>query len=358
MTGRLRRILPRLLLALGGVLLALLLVEVAARALGLAAPPRPEYEGVYRQESDDPVLLFENRPGGRHVTRLRDRPGAEPLTIVYTINSLGLRGAEVTRERTPGRFRIACLGDSYTFGFGVNDDETWPAALERALGETGAEQRYEVLNFGVPAYDTEQEVRQLGEKVLAFQPDLVLIGWYLNDPAVRGGARGAPIAAPPPLVRWLAPDAEGLAATLRGWSQAFDFLSDRIYRRAHQAYLPVTFAQLYDDVHPGWRRAKQALLRARKLTRSAGIRFAVVLYPELSRAGDRLVSHEPYELVKAFCRKRGIATCDLGPVFEPLDLLALRVHARDRHPNGRAHELAGREVARWLEASGLLDPPR
>jgi hypothetical protein len=59
------------------------------------------------------------------------------LSYEARINSLGLRGAEVSREPTPGTLRVLALGDSGTFGFYVQDDETLPAQLAAQLTQAG-----------------------------------------------------------------------------------------------------------------------------------------------------------------------------------------------------------------------------
>jgi hypothetical protein len=358
--GRARTVIRRLLLASGGLLAALLILELGVRALGIAAPVRPTGEGNDTEPSSDPVLIFVNKPGGRRTLTYIRHPEGGSFTVTHGINALGLRGPETTAAKPAGVKRIACLGDSFTFGYGVNDDETWPAALQRALNAASpdaAEEgglRYEVLNCGVPAYDTEQEVRLLGDRVLGYEPDLVIIGWYINDPAVRGGAAGTEMERPPALVSWLAPHQEGIYPTLREWSRALDVISDRLYRSAYRSYHPTAFARLYDDVHPGWRRAKLALQRAQGLCKRRGIGFALVLYPDLSRRGDFLASHEAYLAVQVFCEEQGIPCLDLELAFVDEDLRALRVHALDSHPNGRAHTIAGDTVAVWLAERDLL----
>src|SRR5262245_16028704 len=60
--------------------------------------------------------------------RLTARPTPE-LAHRISINSLGFRGDPVTLDRTPGRFRILCLGDSFTFGDFVNDENAFPHLL-------------------------------------------------------------------------------------------------------------------------------------------------------------------------------------------------------------------------------------
>jgi lysophospholipase L1-like esterase len=75
----------------------------------------------------------------------------------------------------PGRFRIAVIGDSYTFGQGLEPAERFTGVLESLLGP-----RYEVLNLGVPGHRTGDALGEL-DQVLTFQPDFVLLQLYIND---------------------------------------------------------------------------------------------------------------------------------------------------------------------------------
>lgn len=107
------------------------------------------------------------------------------LGQVTPLNAGGYTGPHYPprpRAGLPGVWRVAVLGDSMTFGFGVRPDEAWPAALERQLNETPVSgTRIEVLNFGVPGYNTYLEKRLYEEKVRAYHPDVVLVGWFGND---------------------------------------------------------------------------------------------------------------------------------------------------------------------------------
>lgn len=96
--------------------------------------------------------------------------------VTYTSNSRGVRGAEHPYARTPGRVRLAVLGDSIVWGFGVSDGDTLVDYLERALPAA------EVVNLGVAGYGTGQELMLLREEGLRYQPDLVvLIFTIAND---------------------------------------------------------------------------------------------------------------------------------------------------------------------------------
>ena len=73
-----------------------------------------------------------------------------------------------------------CLGDSFTFGWGVEDNETFPVLVEEAL-DAAIDQPVDVLNCGAPGYNTYQE-HQLYKKLMApLKPDYVVVAWYMND---------------------------------------------------------------------------------------------------------------------------------------------------------------------------------
>jgi hypothetical protein len=94
----------------------------------------------------------------------------------YRINSLGYRGPEVDPVKPPGTLRIACTGDSSTFGMGVSDEETWPARLAVMLSALlEGERAVEVINAAVPGYSTEQNKRQVERDLLALQPDVLIV---------------------------------------------------------------------------------------------------------------------------------------------------------------------------------------
>jgi lysophospholipase L1-like esterase len=125
----------------------------------------------------DPYLFWALKPGlrGKLIEgHLRD----SAIRFTLSTGSLGLRGAEVPRRKTG--FRILALGDSTTFGLGVDDDQTWPAILQSLLRERSRKE-VEVLNAGVPGYTSFQGLRWLRSRGLSLQPDLVLATFGFND---------------------------------------------------------------------------------------------------------------------------------------------------------------------------------
>src|SRR3990167_480764 len=95
--------------------------------------------------------------------------------VTVRVNRFSLRGPDPVIPKPPGVFRILVLGDSYTFGFPVRDDETFASLIERQLNAQGVS--VEVVNGGVSGYSPTLEYISLRDQFLAFEPDLVIL-WY------------------------------------------------------------------------------------------------------------------------------------------------------------------------------------
>ncbi len=121
--------------------------------------------------SDVPGTIFELKPGLEALFK----------GVQIRINSHGYRDRERTLEKPAGTWRIAVLGDSVTFGWGVHLEDTFTQKMEQRLNQRPDGQQYEVLNFGVPAYNTAQEVADFAARGLAYDPDVVLLVFVDND---------------------------------------------------------------------------------------------------------------------------------------------------------------------------------
>lgn len=99
------------------------------------------------------------------------------IRVKFAVNSLGFRGAEFSKKKKPGAIRIFCSGGSTTAGNSVDDDETWPAALEREFHGTG--RPVEVINAGVQGWDSYQELQRFLHEIVEYDPDVILLhqGW-------------------------------------------------------------------------------------------------------------------------------------------------------------------------------------
>lgn len=124
--------------------------------------------------AENPDTIYFNKPDihGRHHS-----PGE--FDYAFHTNSHGLRSPEIDHARTPAR-RILCLGDSFTFGIGVADDQTWPAQLGKALN-TPTGNRLEVLNAGVMGWGLAEYLVWLQLEGCRYHPDLIVVGVHASD---------------------------------------------------------------------------------------------------------------------------------------------------------------------------------
>ena len=82
--------------------------------------------------------------------------------------------------RAPGTKRVLVVGDSYTWGYAIVEEEAFPQVAERVFAERGRPD-IEVINGGVPDYNSRQE-RALIQKLLPiYQPDAVVLAYVVND---------------------------------------------------------------------------------------------------------------------------------------------------------------------------------
>lgn len=104
-------------------------------------------------------------------------------TIVQS-NEHGIRDYRNKYQKTPANntFRIAAVGDSHTFGYRVNLSQTWVKQLENELNSSSTEKEVEVLNFGYYGYSSTDKVAITREKVIEFDPDLIIFQLSGNDP--------------------------------------------------------------------------------------------------------------------------------------------------------------------------------
>ncbi len=92
----------------------------------------------------------------------------------------GLRAPLHSTKKEQGVFRILLMGCSTTFGWGVDDEETYPARLQ-ALAEEAGYEKIEVINGGQPGYTSFQGLWFWDEVASAYDADLVILGFVVQD---------------------------------------------------------------------------------------------------------------------------------------------------------------------------------
>lgn len=126
--------------------------------------------------AEHPFLPFALTPGNYNLGEKKQ----------LTINSLGYRGPEFTREKPPGTFRILFVGDSYIFGYGLDDNDVAARKLEEKLrarlasAKNGGSRKIEVINAGFHGSSPAQYELYLRKEGYDLAPDLILLA-VLSD---------------------------------------------------------------------------------------------------------------------------------------------------------------------------------
>src|SRR5262249_42174324 len=141
-----------------GVAAALLLFTTVEGIFRLLEPSQVRSDAIPGGVAiDDPVTGWRLRPD--YAGAGPDLPGVR-LSYRIRINHAGFRGGPLTQDKPPDVVRIAALGDSVTFGFGVAEEDTYPVAAAGALSY-GCRRRVEAINAGVPGFTSLQGVHYL-----------------------------------------------------------------------------------------------------------------------------------------------------------------------------------------------------
>jgi hypothetical protein len=223
------------------------------------------------------------------------------------------------------------LGDSFAWGYGVGDDEVFTEVLASLLPTV------EVVNLGVTAYGTQQELDYLRQEGVRYSPDIVLLSFVLND-VLESPDRFRALVPPPA-------QSTGVKAFLARNSHLYRFVIDRINTNKRLVRFLVAagvkeqlagFDELDINLSPAlkvypdslqraFERVEAELLALHDFTRRGGIRLIVVLVPSLQSVDRRAFLHSiaytifaeedfdlerPYRLLADFCRRHGIELID------------------------------------------------
>lgn len=251
---------------------------------------------------------------------------------LFETNGAGFRGPERSLRKPRGVFRVAVIGDSFAMGSGVVYEETYAHRLEGVLASTHPGQRVEVLDFGLGGLNARAVVDRLERLGLAYDPDLIVYGYTLNDiegPAYRrsvdsGFANpGRFDAAPLRLWRLLGPRFASLQELLWAPRGSYAFELEENYARNPAA----------------WRGVLDALDRLAAISRERGSCALVLVHTHLQWLNALHPYRRHYRAVIEAAAQRGIPAVESFPAYRGERARSLWVGPFDSHPNARGHEI-------------------
>ncbi|MBD3161607.1 MAG: hypothetical protein GF328_05840 [Candidatus Latescibacteria bacterium] len=336
----------KLLLLSAGILVALLLAEIAARAFWAdLAPPADVQTDYPLAEKPFPGRGFFLLPDSSYESRYDGDPYDQlpPEKVIrYTLNEEGFREGTFSDGGDEGEPLVAVLGDSFVFGEGVEQHRTLTVVAQSLLRASwGGGVR--VLNLGVPGYATEDE-RDLAAAFLPrVEPDVVIVGYCLNDPLHWEDQRQQAKKGVDLVV-------QRDAYREKGGGDESPFYLVRLVRRAVETRRLTSetvawYRGMYEGAEAPWIQARNFLLEIRNAARRAGARMGILLFPIFFR----LESGYPFESIHTgivdWCGEVGIPVRDTLPDFRGRETESLVVHPKDHHPNAAAHAVLGRALA-------------
>jgi lysophospholipase L1-like esterase len=327
-----RRILSNLLATLLSLVITALGLELLTRLIaddGMQFDLEMwKYAREVKQLAADPLIGHEHAPNRQ----------ARLMGVDFQTNTQGLRDREFSFERVPGKLRIVMLGDSLTVGWGVPLEQTFPKRIEQMYAEAGIDA--EVINLGVGNYNTVQEVQAFLTKGYRYQPDVVVLNYFVNDaePVV-------PASTPSALMR-------GCYACVFVVGRG-DALMRRFFGRLDWAQY---YLSLYGDgTARGWLDAKAAVDRLAAFSKASGIKLMIASLPELHDVANYRFGRIT-DLVRKSAEENGAAFVDVLPALANQPSAKLWVTPPDPHPNGYANALIAKALFEALQKNGAVTP--
>lgn len=303
------------------------------------------------------------------------------------VNHLGLRGADTTVRKPPGTIRVLNLGDSFTMGKGVEDDQTFSVRMQGLLvrGISACSgRRIEVLNGGVDSYAPILSYLQLKRDLLALEPDVVVLNLDVSDLVQEAAYRRIAVrAADGELVGvpQLEPRQVSLSERLRVWTERhlyltrlllyhvnrlFEYKDLSVREVVTQANLEIAAHTLEQDSVPRdqqWQDVFDSILGIKALTDSRGLGFVLSVYPWGHQVNDRewqpgrlsymaegaVASDRSLQRIERFAAENGVALANLFPAFRAYRGKPALYFRYDNHLTVAGHELMAQALAAFLD---------
>lgn len=309
------------------------------------------------------------------------------FSTTFQTNSRGLRDKEYKLNKPDGDKRIVVLGDSFTWGYGVNDNEIYTERLESILPNT------EVINLGVTAYQVRHEIAYFKHEGIKYHPDIVIIGFCLND--IWGPIKKKDLDSIANVGKEIK---SRQSNTKDGFLKLRKYLNERIIQKSalcafindrintnkslvkFLAYLGIKpplsgFAKLDINLAPAlreypnslvenWEATKSELRQLKRITADLGIRLIIAVVPSVQSIQDKTFKHtiafsvfetkdfdldKPYRFLKEFAADENIEIVIPVSVFRQKHKEGRMLYLkRDMHFNAAGHELFASAIADYL----------
>jgi hypothetical protein len=359
-TGVLRKIAKVLVIVAINLVVFYGLAEGILALLGLPKAYKPHSAPPQFAMVKNSAILYVNKPNTRITFVYDGNPRGyfrQGNAVWHTTNDQGFRTPEFQQAKAPDTVRLVFLGDSFTFGEGVYDEDVYPRQFQRLAEESHlfGDKKVEAINLGVGGYNTIQEWALLRDYARYLNPDMVVLGYTVNDaePYLFSRNQG----------RFARRDREVEAFEDQA---SFDLAPawvriSRLHRwiwmliKQHQVSEKTIryYQKLYDPASASWKGLSQALSEIAAYQKQTGVPVYVCLFPMLYRLDD---PHNPFLSIDDQMHQTlddlHLSYVDLWPRLRRFRDKDLWVHPTDQHPNEVVHGIAAQALVEAIKAKG------
>lgn len=267
------------------------------------------------------------------------------------LNNDLMRDRNYTLEKDNNTIRIAVFGDSFTFGSGINNaSDVYVKVLEKKLNNKSGGKNYEVMNFGVAGYDFNKQLKDLNDKGMKYNPDIVIFGTNINDIDVDkddlpSRSEEYHIIQLPYLGFWL-----------RNSLYSYYFVESRFNRIVENSGLKenieeylirVQLSREFNDFNS--KKIKEMI----DYVNDKSIKPVIVVFPLIN--GFKNYTLMPlYDFIINESISNGVEPIGILGVWKQYNESQLVVNNYDSHPNELAHSLAAEEIYRVMKTEGII----
>ena len=260
-------------------------------------------------------------------------------TYTVKINGQGLRDYEYGLKKPENSIRIAAVGDSTTFGVGVNLEDTYVKQLEKILNKN-CSKKIEVINFGASGASTINELELIQRKVLLYKPDIILLEMDNNDSSVIEQ------------IKKVDPLSDAIILKIKN----SNYEVSKWFKQKLEFYLYYKYRkQLTSEDH--YNNIVKPFNVIKDISKENNIKLVAVSYYDVPH-------NETYPKVLQYVKKSGVPLLDLFDTkFSKLSYqekfsnpkLDKDGNPTDSHPNKYGSQIMAKEISKFLENLEILD---
>jgi lysophospholipase L1-like esterase len=322
----------------------------------------------------------------KFVTKTRSQFRGQEYQYTQTINNLGFRGPDINLTNVKDRYRILMLGDSFTMGKGVSDDQTFSALLEKSLNK---DHKVQVFNAGVDSYAPILSYFQLTKDLPQLKSDLVILNLDMSDliqeaayrkKAVYGangeilGIEGRKEDSKPPL-----------RTRFRDWVDQHLYITRTIFFFIEEGEkrpdisirnvvispnfvtLRHTLADDSIDRTEQWENLFSSILKIKQYCDKNGMQFLLTIYPWGHQVNDKewipgrfrfiakgsKISDKSIHTIEQLSKQNGIELLNVFPAFRSYSGSAPLYYSIDMHWTEAGHQIMARELEEYIRQKYL-----